>query len=112
MGEKAKIFGLSVGAFVGLIAVIFILGLAGLGYKAFFAPKHAAIDRQVFEQTQSYVHGKVQDLAKYKQEYDATQDFTEHQAIKTVINQQFAQFDSNKVVDSNLRNFLVRMRGF
>ena len=87
-------------------------GLFGLEYKGYFAPKHANIDRQVYEHTQSYVHGKVQDLAKYKAEYDATEDNTERQAIQTIINQQFAQLDSSKVVDTNLRNFLVRMRGF
>lgn len=112
MGQKLRIFGLSVGTFIGLIAMIFIFGLVGLGYKAFFAPKHANVDRRVFEETQSYVHGKIQDLAKYKQEYDATQDPTERRAIQTLINQQFAQFDSKKVVDRNLRGFLIRMRGF
>lgn len=112
MGDKAKIFGLSAGAIVGLLILAFASGLVGLGYKTFFAPKHAAIDRQVFEQTQSYVHGKVQDIAKYKMEYDATNNATERMAIKSIIVQQFAQFDSSKVVDPNLRKFLVTMRGF
>ena len=41
-----------------------------------------------------------------------TKSEIDKKAIKTLINQQFAQFDSDKVVDSNLRKFLKGMRGF
>jgi hypothetical protein len=112
MGEKMKIAGMSVATFVGILALVFVIGLAGLGYKAFFKPKHENIERTVFENTQSYVHGKIQDLAKYKVEYNELTDPTEQAALKAVINQQFAQFDSSKIQDANLRNFLVQMRGF
>lgn len=112
MGEKAKIFGMSVGAFVLMIALIFVLGAVGVAYKKLYKPMHENIEREVFEETQSFVHGKIQDLAKYKREYDATDDMIERQAIQELINQQFAQFDSSKVKDPNLRNFLVNARGF
>lgn len=112
MGEKLKIAGLSVSAFIGIIALVFLIGFVGLGYKKVFYPAHENINREVFENTQSYVHGKIQDLAKYKVEYNKTTDPTEQQAIRTIINQQFAQFDSAKIQDANLRNFLVQMRGF
>lgn len=112
MKENWKIAGMSVGMFVGLILLVFILGGIGLGYKAFFAPKHAAVDRLVFEETQSFVHGKVQDLAKYKREYDAMTSLNDQQALRAVIGQQFAQFNKSKVVDPGLRQFLVNMRGF
>lgn len=107
-----KVFGISVGAFVGMIAVVFILGGVGLGYKMVFKPANENVERQVFENTQSYVFGKIQDLAKYKQEYNALENPNDQQAIKNIINQQFAQFDKNKIQDPDLRNFLVQMRGF
>lgn len=112
MGEKAKIFGLSVGAFVVAIVLVFVLGAVGLGYKMMFKPAHENVNRHVFENTQSYVHGKIQDLAKYKREYDGLTNPNDRAALRAFINQQFAQFDSNKVQDPNLRNFLIDMRGF
>ena len=107
-----KIIGLCFLAFVALVALMFATGAIDLGYKKVFKPANENIDRQVFENTQSYVHGKIQDLAKYKREYDATDNMTERQAITSLINQQFAQFDSSKIQDPNLRNFLITTRGF
>ena len=112
MGEKTKIFGISVGAFVGIIALVFILGFVGIGYKMLFKPMHENVDRTVFENTQSFVHGKIQDLAKYKREYNDLTNPTDQLAMKAIINQQFSQFDKNKINDSDLRQFLVDMRGF
>lgn len=112
MKENLKIAGMSVSMFVGLILLVFILGGVGLGYKAFFAPKNAAIDRLVFEETQSFVHGKIQDLAKYKREYNELKSLNDQAALRAIINQQFAQFDKSKVQDPALRSFLVSMRGF
>lgn len=112
MSDGARAFGGTLAIVVIIVALVFAIGGLGLAYKAYFAPKHANVDRQVYEQSQSYVHGKIQDLAKYKQEYDKTDSPVERQAIQTLINQQFAQFDSSKIVDSNLRKFLVNMRGF
>ena len=112
MGEKLKIAGMGIGTFVIVIALVFVLGFVGLGYKKIFKPAHENINREVFENTQSFVHGKIQDLAKYKAEYNELTDPTEQAALKAIINQQFAQFDSSKINDANLRNFLVQMRGF
>jgi len=99
-------------AIVLLVGIIIALSFGGLAYKTYFGPRFQNADRQIFEQTQSYVHGKIQDLAKYKAEYDKTNDPTERAAIKSVIVQQFAQFDSSSVVDTQLRQFLVQQRGF
>jgi hypothetical protein len=110
--SKGKIIGWSIFAFVALIALTFLTGGIDLAYKKVFKPAHENVDREVFENTQSYVHGKVQDLAKYKREYDATNDPIERKAIQNIINQQFAQFDKKKIVDDDLRDFLVIMRGF
>ena len=110
--NTGKIIGLSFLAFVVLVALMFVTGAINLGYKKVFKPANENVERQVFENTQSYVHGKIQDLAKYKREYDATNDLTERKAIQNIINQQFAQFDSKKIQDENLRNFLIKMRGF
>lgn len=95
-----------------IVLLVFGLSSANLAHFSFFAPKYENVERKVFENTQSYIHGKVQDLAKYKKEYSATNSRTERQAIQSIINQQFSQLNSDDIVDSNLRNFLIKMRGF
>ena len=110
--SKGKIVGLSILGLVVLIALTFLSGAVDLGYKKVFKPANENVDREVFENTQSYVHGKIQDLAKYKREYDATDDAIERKAIESLINQQFAQFDKKKIVDDDLRDFLIKTRGF
>ena len=66
MLSRTKIVGMSVGASIGMIALIFILGGVSIGYYALYAPMRKNVERRVFEQTQSYTHGKIQDLAKIK----------------------------------------------
>ena len=111
--QKVKILGMSVGVFISAVVLIFVLGFIGIGYKMVFKPLSENVERNVFEETQSYVHGKIQDLAKYKKEYDAEEtDELMKRSIETVINQQFAQFNKDHVKDPDLRSFLIRMRGF
>ena len=111
MGEKLKIFGVSFGVFIVLLALIFVLGLISLGYYKFFEPKKENIRRQVFEQTQSYVHGKIQDLAKYQDEYNNA-NTNDREAIRQLIILRFAEFDETKIKAVGLRNFLKNIRGY
>lgn len=111
MGTKLKIAGISIGGIVGLIALVFIFGLAGLGYYKFFEPKKENIRREVFEQTQPYTHGKIQDLAKYYEEYSKAES-SDKEAIRQLIIMRFAEFDESKIKSLKLRSFLISMRGF
>lgn len=108
---KLKIFGMSVAGFIAVLVAIFLMGLAGLGYYKFFEPKKENIRREVFEQTQSYTHGKVQDLAKYYEEYNKT-EFENRETIRQLIIMRFAEFDESKIRSPKLRGFLVNMRGY
>lgn len=110
--SKTKIVLLSIGGFIGFIALIFTLNLGGLGWKMFFAPKYESVNRQVFEETKSYVHGKNEDLAKYFSEYQEAKTDEDKAIIKEVVKVRFAEFDTNKVNVPRLRQFLVSMRGF
>jgi hypothetical protein len=109
---KFKIAGIGIGVLVGFLALQFVLGLYGLAWFKFFEPKKEDIRREIFENTQSYVHGKIQDLAKYKLEYDALKDPSAKEAIRQVIVMRFAEFDETKIKSSGLRNFLVQQRGY
>ena len=111
MGTKLKIFGMSVAGLITILVVIFLMGLATLGYYKFFEPKKENIRREVFEQTQSYTHGKVQDLAKYYEEYNKV-EFKDREAIRQLIIMRFAEFDESKIRSLKLKNFLITMRGY
>ena len=111
MGEKLKIFGMSIAGLVAVLVIIFLIGLAGLGYYKFFEPKKENIRREVFEQTQSYTHGKIQDLAKYYEEYNKV-EFKDREAIRQLIIMRFAEFDESKIRSLKLKNFLITMRGY
>jgi len=95
---------------VVLIAIAFTLELGGLGWKMFFAPKHEAVRRKVFKQTRSYNEGKVQDLAKYKFEYEKA-DASGKAVIKSTIRHMFADFDFEET-PYGLKVFLKEMRGY
>lgn len=111
MGTKLKIFGISVASFIAIFVAIFLIGLAGLGYYKFFEPKKENIRREVFEQTQSYTHGKIQDLAKYYEEYNKA-EFGDREAIRQLIIMRFAEFDESKIRSPKLKSFLINMRGY
>ncbi len=120
MGMKleVKIFGIvlrgfirGVAIFIAIIAIVFCGALLSLGWNKFFEPKKENVRREVFEQTQSYVHGKVQDLAKYHDEYNKC-DIEDREAIRQLIILRFAEFDESKITSANLRNFLTKTRGY
>lgn len=96
---------------IGVISVLFIFELVGLGFFKFFEPKKENIRREVFENTKSYVHGKIQDLAKYYKEYEAG-DEGEKLVLESVIRSQFASFDESKIESATLRSFLTKTRGY
>lgn len=93
-----------------LMAPVFI-GLYSLGMFKFFAPKTANIQREVFENTKSYLHAAQQDLGKYYAEYQSA-DADEKLTIKNIISIRFAELDASKVQNARLRAFLVNARSY
>ncbi len=66
-----KEFGIAVLAFVGLIAVGFVLNAAGFINYSFFAPKYTAVQNKVFHESQQYNDGMLRDLENIKREYQS-----------------------------------------
>uniref|UniRef100_A0A6M3JE76 Uncharacterized protein n=1 Tax=viral metagenome TaxID=1070528 RepID=A0A6M3JE76_9ZZZZ len=95
---------------LALIAIAFTLELGGLGWKMFFAPKHEAVRRKVFKQTRSYNEGKMQDLAKYKFEYEKA-DISGKAVIVSTIRHMFADFQCEDL-PAELKTFLKKIRGY
>lgn len=78
-------------------------------YK-FWQPKMENVRREVFENTQSYVESKRQDLTKYRLEYLRDTSAMDRQALKMTIVQEFANFDESKLTEPQLREFLRQMK--
>jgi len=95
-----------------LVVVAFGLEMAGLKWTQYFAPKKANVQRKVFEQTKSYVHGKIQDLAKYYKEYNEAENQDDKDSLATVIKMQFAEFDESAIHNEKLKRFLITARGY
>jgi hypothetical protein len=93
------------------ILAVIIFTIIGLTLKEQFGVKEADIDRKIYEQSKSYVHGKLQDLAKYYEEYQNS-DEQGKQAIKNLIQMNFADLEKNDIENNILQEFLIEMRGY
>lgn len=96
---------------ISMIVFAFIAELGGLHWDMFFAPKKANVERMVFEETKSFKHGKIQDLAKYYEEYTKA-DAGDVEPIRQLIIMNFSDFDSSSIDNQVLRNFLINQRGY
>lgn len=96
---------------IAIVGIIFVLNLGGLEWKKFFDPKFQNVERQVFENTQSYVHGQNQNLAKHFGEYQKGNEDIK-KSIKGIIAVQFAQFPLDQVSSLKLKQFLTECRGY
>jgi len=96
---------------VGLIAVIIFVAVLKIGYTKYLAVPQENARRDVYEQTQSYAHGKTQELAKYYEEYqDGSME--DKEVIKNLIQLNFTTFDENTIDNNTLRSFLTSQRGY
>ncbi len=100
-----------IGAFIALIIIILTLSWIFTGndfflYK-YFAPKQAAVERQVFLNTPSYINGmnqQIQDeMFKY---YENTNN---QEIISSLVLQQTAQFPLDQMTSDN-RIFVQKLR--
>ncbi len=72
-------------AVVLLLAALFGAGVFNLEMKRFFKPRNAEIDRQVFENTPSFVHGKAQYIERLRFQYEKADTAASRAGLKTTI---------------------------
>lgn len=92
-----------------LIGFAFLSELIGLHWMHYFGVKESNIEREMFEETKSYNEGKIQDLIKYKYEYDLA-DEKEKQIIANTIRHMFADYDEEKIKSEELKTFLKKIK--
>lgn len=85
---------LSLLAIVGL--VFFMNGLGLVSFK-FFEPKMENARREVFENSQSFVHGKIQEISKYRLEYELAKDEADRKALRNAILRAASTVDLDKL---------------
>lgn len=101
---------------LGLVVLVLLGSLAfglewaGIKWKGFFGPKHAAVERQVFEQTRSYNAGKAQELTKLKFEYDRAETEQEKKAVLSMVRHAFAEYDEKLINSPDLREWLQKVK--
>lgn len=107
MGKNIAI---AVGALFALILLGGVLGFFGTAIDfasfKFWAPKFENVKRETFEQTQSYVEGKRQDLSRYHHEWAMAKDPADKKAIESVIRQQFSNVKPERIEDAELREWM------
>ena len=98
--------------------VLFVLLIIGLTFVSnefeifgtrFWGVRQENARREVFEQSQSYVEGKRQELSKLELEYKTEKDPDAKEALRQSILQRFANFDDTKL-DNQSYQFLQSLR--
>ena len=103
------------------LVILFIIAILGLTWMSqgnqffmykIFAPQYEKVNREVFENTPSYVIGKNNDLANYYREWNKAKTQEDKNIIETVIKSQFDGIKSEDIHSQDLRDFLTKVRGF
>lgn len=104
-----------IGLLITLIVATVLLGLSytfgwiGVHQTKTIGKAQENARREVFEQTQSYVGGKIQELSKLKHEWNMS-DEDGKITIESIVRSSFANFDETKIQDPNLYSFLQSVR--
>lgn len=93
----------------GLLAIGWLLAANDIAMQSFFGVAKENVKREIFEQSQSYVEGKRQDLEKYRFEYITSKDEIEKEAIRSLIFHSFANVN-DKLFEGESYKFLHAMR--
>lgn len=103
------------GIFIGVMLFFGVLGFVGNGmglvsYK-FFGPKWENAKRDVFENTNAFVKGKLSDTNRHMLEYKLAKDVDTRNALKYMISQNLVDFDEDKYCKSlEMKAFIKKMK--
>lgn len=94
--KKRDIIFLSLLSILIFLALVWGFGWFGVGYTKTVGKAQQNANREVFEQTQSYVEGKRQEALKYYREY-LKADEDGKKAIEELVAHSFANMDETKL---------------
>ena len=93
-----KYIGITLLVLIGIVGLTFFFDSLGLTEIKLFGTKFENAHREVYEQTQSYVEGKRQEIAKYRLEYMRSTSKEDREAIRSTVLQSMANFDISKLL--------------
>lgn len=94
------------GVFLLCIAVAVALALGGILWRRTIGVAQKDAERETYKATIIYNEGMLDDLAKYKYEYDSSDDEVERTAIASLVRSRFANFDKSRIDNYSLIQFL------
>ena len=97
--KPGKIVGISLLVIIGLIGLSWGGTALGLLHMKVFEPKRQNIQREIFENTQSYVEGKRQEAIKDYKEWLLADDPSSKKALENLAAHKFANFDHVKYLE-------------
>ena len=100
---------ITIGSIIALIVLIFAANEFEIFGVKFWGVRKQNAQRQVFEQSQSFIEGKRQELIKYHHEWMKA-DSIDKISIEYTIRMSFANFDENNIEQSDLRDFLIKVK--
>jgi hypothetical protein len=104
-----KITLITIGSIIGLFLLIFLANEFEIFGTRFWGVRKENARREVFEQTQSYIEGKRQELIKLHHEWNkATPE--DKIVIEATIRMNFANFDESKIEQPELYLFLKNIK--
>jgi len=98
-----------IGSIIGLFILIFLANEFSIFGTKFWGVRQQNARREVFEQTQSYVEGKRQELIKLHHEWNKANS-DDKIAIEATIRMSFANFDESKIEQPELNSFLKNVK--
>jgi hypothetical protein len=106
-----KLIGFVLLAAVTMTVIASISTGSSLMFYRTWAPAWASAEREVYEETQSFVHGTVRDLRNLRLEYHRATSDAERQVISRTILHRSADLDDDVLSEySNLQAFLDTLR--
>lgn len=100
MKDVLKVTGIAVIVVASLIGLSYGFGWVGVHQKATIGKAMQNVDREVFEESNSFTKAKRQEAIKYYREYLQSTSEDERQAIKVTIGMSLADFDEDRFIDN------------
>lgn len=103
--------------FFGVLALVFLTVLSfgfefgSVKWQGFIRPMWADVERETFERTQAFAHGKILQCSNYYREYQEG-DPAEQAAIRSLVRLEFNTFDADLIDNPTVRTWLIQQRGF
>jgi hypothetical protein len=85
MAKNRKFFWIVPASLFGVLGLAFILQGFGLISLKFWGPQFVEARREIFEESQSFVHGKVTHLNRLRLDYEAADTESRRKALRRMI---------------------------